>query len=89
MQIPSRHSRPRAHKKYTHLGLNISTTGNFHKPVNDLRDKARRAFYAVKRNIKFEIPIRIWLQILESVIEPFALYGCEIWGPLTNQNYTK
>ena len=57
--------------------------------MNDLRDKARRAFYAIKRNIKFDIPIRIWLKILESVIEPIALYGCEVWGPLTNQNFTK
>ena len=68
-------------KNYTYLGLNISATGNFHKGVNDLRDKARRAFYAIKRNINFNIPIRIWLKILESVIEPIALYGCEVWGP--------
>jgi hypothetical protein len=34
--------------------------------VNDLRDKARRAFYAIKRNIEFDIPIKIWLRILES-----------------------
>jgi hypothetical protein len=48
-------------KNYTYLGLNISTTGNFHKAVNDLRDKARRAFYVNKWKIKFDIPIRIWL----------------------------
>jgi hypothetical protein len=67
-----------------YLGLNISTTGNFHKAVNYLREKARRAFYAMKRNIKFDIPIRIWLKIFESVKEPIALYGCEVWGPLIN-----
>ena len=72
-------------KNYTYLGLNISATGNFHKAVNNLRDKARRVFYAIKRNIKFDIPIRIWLKILESVIEPIALYGCEVWGLLTNK----
>ncbi|CDQ91392.1 unnamed protein product, partial [Oncorhynchus mykiss] len=76
-------------KNYTYLGLNISATGNFHKAVNDLIDKARRAFYAIKRNIKFNIHIRIWLKILESVIEPIAPYGCEVWGPLTNQDFTK
>ena len=47
---------------YTYLGINISATGNFHKAVNELRDKARRAFYAIKRNIKSDIPIRIWLK---------------------------
>ena len=80
IQIVSRHCCHTAHD------LNISSTGNFHKAVNALRDKARRAF---KRNITFDIPIRIWLKILESVIEPIALYGCEVWGPLTNQEFTK
>ena len=72
-------------KNYTYLGLNISSTGNFNKAVNDLREKARRAFYAIKRNIKLEIPIKTWLKILDAVIEPISLYGCEIWGPLANQ----
>jgi hypothetical protein len=76
-------------KKHTYLGLNISATGNFHKAVNELRDKVSWAFYAIKRNIKFDFPIRIWLEILESDIEPIALYGCEVWGPLTNQEFTK
>ena len=69
---------------FTYLGLNISATGNFHKAVNDLRDKARRDFYAIKINIHFDIPIRSCQKRLESVIEPIALYGCEVWGPLTH-----
>ena len=66
-QIPSRH-RCLGGKTFAYLGLNVSTTGNFHKAVNDLRDVARRAFYTIKRNIKFDIPTRIWLKILQSVI---------------------
>ena len=46
---------------YTYLGLNISATGNFHKAGNDLRDMARRASYVIKRNIKLDIPIMIWI----------------------------
>jgi len=76
-------------KNYTYLGLNISSTGNFNKAANDLREKARRAFYAIKRNVKLDIPIKIWLKILDSVIEPISLYGCEIWGPLANQEFEK
>ena len=52
-------------KNNTYFGLNISSTGNFHKAVNDMRDKIRWAFYAIKWNIKFDIPIRIWQKILE------------------------
>jgi hypothetical protein len=40
----------------TYLGLNISATGNFHKAVNNLIHKARRAFYTIKMNIKFNTP---------------------------------
>ena len=76
-------------KNQTYLGLNISVTCNFHKAVNDLREKARRAFYIIKRNIQFDIPIRIWLKILESVTKPIALYGCEVCCLLTNQEFTK
>lgn len=74
---------------YTYLGLNISATGNFNKAVNDLRDKARRAFYSIRRNIKLNIPIPIWLKILDSVIEPISLCGCEIWSPPANQEFMK
>jgi hypothetical protein len=42
-------------KNYTYIGLNIRATGNFHKAVNDLRDKARRALYDIKRNMKLDI----------------------------------
>ena len=38
-------------KNYTYLGINMNATGNFNKAVKDLKDKARRAFYAIKRNI--------------------------------------
>ena len=76
-------------KNDAYLGLNISATGNFPRAVNDLRDKARRAFYAIKRNIKFNMPIRIWQKILESFIEPIALYCRVVWGLLTNHKFTK
>jgi len=71
------------------LGTNQIThtsTGNFNNAVTELRDKACRAFYTIKWQCPVEIPIRIWLKILESVIEPIALYGSEVWGPLTNPN---
>ena len=56
--------------------------------VNDLREKARRAFYIIRKSVKINIPIRIWLKIFKSVIEPIALYGSEVWGPLANQEFS-
>ncbi len=39
-------------KTYTYLGLKITSTGNFTLAVKELKEKAQRAFYAIKRSIK-------------------------------------
>ena len=53
------------------------------------RGRERLSEREIKRNIKIEIPIRIWLNIFQSVIEPIALYGSEVWGPISNNEFTK
>ncbi len=30
-----------------------------------------------------------WIKILKAIIEPIALYGSEIWGPLKTQDFSK
>ena len=35
-----------------------------------------------------DIPIKIWLKIFDSVIQPIALYCSEVWGPLSH-SYTQ
>ncbi len=74
---------------YIYLGLKINATGKLNLAVNELKEKARRALYAIKQSIQIEIPIRIWLKIFYSVIEPIALYGSEVWGPLLNLEFEK
>ena len=75
---------------YDYLGLKISASGNFGLAVNALKEKACRAFYAIRRKFyKLDIPIRIWTKIFDSVIQPIALYGSEVWGPLTHQDFTR
>ena len=48
---------------YNYLGLKISSTGHLNEAVNEVREKARRAFYASKKPIQIEIPIKIWLKL--------------------------
>ena len=74
---------------YTYLGLKISNTGNFNLAVNELRDKAKRAFYAIKKSIQIELPVTTWLKIFQSIIEPIALYGSEVWGTQIQHDWTK
>ncbi len=76
--------------QYTYLGLIITASGGFSMAVNALKDKARRALYAIKKKfINIEIPLPIWCKIFDSVIQPIALYGSEVWGPLSDQSYTR
>ena len=73
---------------YTFLGLKITSTGNFNLAINDLRDKGRRTFCTIKKTLNI-IPVRIWLNIFKSVIEPILLSGSEVWGPFVNKDFEK
>ncbi len=76
--------------QYTYLGLIITASGSFSMAVNALKDKARRALYAIKKEFQnIEILLPIWCKIFDSVIQPIALYGSEVWGPLSDQSYTR
>ncbi len=73
---------------YNYLGLTISASGQFNTAIKDLTDKARRAFYSIRRPLfKFNPPIKLWLKIFDSIIKPILLYGSEIWGPKFKLKY--
>ncbi|KAI4882773.1 hypothetical protein NFI96_009365, partial [Prochilodus magdalenae] len=65
-----------------------SSTGSLGLAVKELREKARRALFTIKKSIQFDIPITICLTLFKSVIEPIALYSSEVWGPLTQNDFT-
>uniref|UniRef100_A0A3B1JC70 ribonuclease H n=1 Tax=Astyanax mexicanus TaxID=7994 RepID=A0A3B1JC70_ASTMX len=76
--------------QYTYLGLIINASGSFSSAVNALKDKAHRAMYAIRRKFfNIDIPIPIWCKVFDSVIQPIALYGSEVWGPLSQHSYTR
>ena len=35
------------------------------------------------------MPIKIWLKIFKTVIEPIVLYGSEVWGLLAKPDLSK
>jgi hypothetical protein len=75
---------------YNYLGLKISSTEHLNEAVNELREKARRAFYGINilKN-QIEIPINIWLKLIECAIEPISLHGSKVWGLLAKKDFTK
>lgn len=73
---------------YNYLGLTISASGLFEMAMKDLTDKARRAYYNIRKSLfKFNPPIKLWMKIFDGIIKPILLYGCEIWGPKFKLNY--
>ena len=45
--------------------------------------EVERALHKIRHNDKD------LTKIFESVIDPIALYACQVWGPLTKQTFTK
>ena len=39
----------------------------------------------MQRHIYIQIPILIWLKLLQAIIEPILRNASEVWGPQTNQ----
>ena len=44
--------------------------------VNDLRDKAKRSFYAIKRSINTELPITTWLNKTGKYLKNIKFKSC-------------
>ena len=75
---------------YTYLGLDITQSGSFKPAIEALKDKACRAYYAIRRRLyHLKPPVRVWLRIFDSVIAPILLYGSEVWGPVTYPDQSK
>ena len=47
------------HYHYNYLGLKISSTGHLNEAVNELREKASRAFYAIKNKFKLKYLLKL------------------------------
>ena len=57
--------------------------------MNELRDKAKKGFFVSKRSINTELPITTWLKTFKCIFKPMALYGTEVWGTQTQQDWIK
>ena len=73
---------------YQYLGLKIRPSGCLAHAVNELNDKAQRAWFGISnivhKNKRME-PGRVF-QLLDSLVTPVALYGCEFWIPFLIQS---
>ena len=70
--------------EYQYLGLKLKPSGSMNLAVQELHDKANRAWFGISniiyRNKRMEVD-KIF-NIFDSLVTPVALYGCEFWLPL-------
>ena len=78
-------------KEFKYLGITIHKKNcTFTPTLKYLRLKSTRAFYALKSKVNiYNLPLKIALKLLDSIIKPILLYCSEVWEPFLNQDQEK
>ena len=71
-------------RKYCYLGITFSLNGSFKTAIDELRKKALRAFFAIRRMVDTRaLTTSTMLKLIDSLVKPVALYSCQVWLPTT------
>ena len=68
---------------YQYLGINLKPSGSMQFAVNELFDKANRAWFAIS-NVLYKhkrLAVSKAFQLFDSLIRPVTLFSCEFWLP--------
>ena len=69
-------------ESYCYLGIVFHKSGNFKIATNELRKKALRALFGLKKNvIRSTLSIKSLFILFDSLIKPVFLYGCQVLAP--------
>ena len=72
-------------RTYCYLGIHFSLNGSFKRAINELRKKALRAFFSIRRIVDTRaLTTSSMLKLIDSLVKPVATYGCPVWLPWTN-----
>lgn len=67
---------------YCYLGIILHESGKFHMSIKNLKNKAMRALFGLKRTVnRSKLSFRSLTTLFDSLIKPIALYGAPIWSP--------
>ena len=71
-------------REYKYLGFKITPSGGITAGLNDLKDRALRAFYKLKNKMgqAFQQYPQTTLKLFEMLIKPILLYSSDFWGIL-------
>ncbi len=72
-------------RKYCYLGIQFSLNGSFKQAIDELRKKAVRAYFSIKRIVDTSaLTTSSMIKLIESLVKPVATYACQVWLPSTN-----
>ena len=66
--------------EYNYLGITMKYNGFFNAAIDVLVDKARKAYFKIKKTIGLNNPCRLLEKLFDSLVSPILLYCSEIWG---------
>ena len=71
-------------REYKYLGFLVTPSGEITSGLNDLKDRALRAFYKLKKKMRitFRRHPTTSIKLFRSLIEPILLYASDFWGIL-------
>ena len=81
-------------RSYKYLGFLFTSSGEIKTGLQDLRDRALKAFMKLRNSMgnEFNRKIQTTLQIFDCMVKPIILYSADFWGglkaPATNPVYT-
>ena len=69
-------------KQFTYVGVLITPNGKFKQNQNNLKNKAMKALFSIKKSILCERMLnpRLCLKLFDTLIAPILSYASEIWA---------
>ena len=71
-------------RQYKYLGFLVTPSGEINTGLNDLKDRAQKAFYSMKFKLgsAFQKNPSITVKLFNALVKPILLYASDFWGIL-------
>ena len=67
--------------EYKYLGVLFSSNNSFTTTKKHIAEQGSRAMYSLLRKARnMHLPIDLQIELLNKLVKPVLLYGCEVWG---------
>ena len=69
-------------KEYTYLGITMTLTGSYKVATSNLRKKALRGYFALRKMVDWRyLKHTSIIKLMECLVRPILMYACQVWLP--------